>query len=122
MLKTMHSWILRLPCKEEGQFDVISRDQSLLNNLLESLTVSSLEDCFESCRLRIGCKSVNHKNTGENNCELNSKTAIEGSSGDLQPNASWTYYATNYSKKNVSESLRIIFLLLLRLQLRRKNA
>ncbi|XP_065069573.1 uncharacterized protein LOC135694676 [Rhopilema esculentum] len=101
LLQRAGSWILRLPCKEEGVFDVASPGYALYNRLLSTLTASSLEDCFENCRITKRCKSVNFKESGEGNCELNTQTKGNGNLVDFKTKDSWTYYATNYNKKNI---------------------
>eukprot|EP00795_Rhopilema_esculentum_P004277 gene4277-20474_t len=95
------SWILRLPCKEEGVFDVASPGYALYNRLLSTLTASSLEDCFDNCRITKRCKSVNFKESGEGNCELNTQTKGNGNLVDFKTKDGWTYYATNYNTKNI---------------------
>ena len=92
---------MRLPCKEEGMFDIASPGYALFNQLLSTLTASSLEDCFESCRITKGCKSVNFKESGESNCQLNTQTKEKVNPVDFKNRDGWTYYATNYNKKNV---------------------
>ena len=101
LLTRAGSWILRLPCKEEGVFDVASPGFALYNRLLATLTVSSSGDCFENCRVTKGCKSVNYKVSGESNCQLNTQTKEKVDPVDFKSRVGWTYYATNYNKKNV---------------------
>ena len=95
------SWILRLPCKVEGVFEVAFPGYALFNRMLATLTASSLEDCFESCRLSDGCKSVNYKVSGNDNCELNNEVSGKDDSAEFKNKDGWTYYATNYTNKNV---------------------
>ena len=82
-------------------FDVASPGYALYNRLLATLTASCLEDCFESCRLIDGCKSVNYKASGEDNCELNNQINGIADPADFRNRDGWTYYATNYNKTNV---------------------
>ncbi|XP_065069243.1 uncharacterized protein LOC135694427 [Rhopilema esculentum] len=100
-LRRAGSWILRLPCKVEGVFDVASPGYALYNQLLATLTASSLEDCFENCRVSDGCKSVNYKVSGDDNCELNNQINGSADPADFRNRVGWTYYATNYNKKNI---------------------
>ncbi|XP_065069241.1 uncharacterized protein LOC135694425 isoform X2 [Rhopilema esculentum] len=100
-LRRAGSWILRLPCKVEGVFDVASPGYALYSQLLATLTASSLEDCFENCRVSDGCKSVNYKVSGEDNCELNNQINGNADPADFRNRVGWTYYATNYNKKNI---------------------
>ena len=82
-------------------FDVAFQGFALHHRLLVTLTVSTSEDCFESCRATKGCKSVNYKVSGESNCQLNTHTKENVAPVDFKNRDGWTYYATNYNKKNV---------------------
>ena len=93
--------ILRLPCKTESNFSVISKDSKLLNHVLKTLTVTSVAQCFAECEIHKDCKSVNHAGTNSLNCQLNSKVKQEISSANFATTSpGWTYYATNYSSSN----------------------
>ncbi|XP_065069820.1 uncharacterized protein LOC135694874 [Rhopilema esculentum] len=101
------SWILRLPCKVEGVFDVASPGYALYNRLLSTLTASSLKNCFERCILSDRCKSVNFKESGENNCQLNTQTKENADPADFKSSDGWTYYTTNYTRKNIGSYCKI---------------
>ena len=98
-----HCWILRLPCKTESNFEVKLEGHILKNCVLEESSVTSVEQCFEKCENHAKCKSVNHKQAGENNCQLNSKLKEVSPAIDFAASSSWTYYATNHSRTNVCD-------------------
>ena len=98
--------IIRLPCEVEGVFDVVVKNHVLINNKIESYTVIDAQQCFEKCiNDHSDCKSVNHRQFGSNNCQLNSKIKEETNGSNFIIMDQWTYYSTNYSERNVSSAL-----------------
>ena len=94
--------ILRLPCKIEASFDVSAKDRALTNNVIKSYTVKNLQQCFDKCTDdHNDCKSVNHKQLGSHNCQLNNKIKEETKTSNFVIKEYWTYYSTNYSTKYV---------------------
>ena len=104
--------ILRLPCKVEATFDVVIEGRILINNVIKSFTVETVQECFENCiHEDSNCKSINHKRLGSDNCQLNNKIHEETTPSNLITNDQWTYYSTNYSTRYVSTSnLQIILM------------
>ena len=95
--------ILRLPCKVEASFDVVIEGRILVNNVIKSYTVESVQECFDKCSdEHSNCKSINHKRLGSDNCQLNNKIHEETTPSNLIINDQWTYYSTNYSTRYVS--------------------
>ena len=64
--------------------------------------MTSVKECFENCEIHSKCKSINHKEGGEKNCQLNDKLKEMARGNDFVANAAWTYYTTNYNTSNVS--------------------
>ena len=96
--------ILRLPCKVEATFDVVIEGRILINNVIKSYTVGSVQECFDKCSdEHSNCKSINHKRLGSDNCQLNNKIQEETTPSNLIINDQWTYYSTNYSTRYVSD-------------------
>ena len=94
--------ILRLPCKVEASFDVVIEGRILINNVIKSYTVESVQECFDKCSdEHSNCKSINHKRLGSDNCQLNNKIHEEIAPSNLIVNHQWSYYSTNYSTKYV---------------------
>ena len=94
--------IIRLPCKMEASFDVSATDRALINNVITSYTVTTVQQCFDKCTDdHNDCKSVNHKQLGSDNCQLNSKIKEEINASDFVVKDYWTYYSTNCSTKHV---------------------
>jgi len=65
-------------------------------------SVTEVEQCYEHCMNHDGCKSINYKDDGEKNCQLNSKVKEAASVNDFEEDGMWTYFATNYNTTNVS--------------------
>ena len=95
-------WVVQLPCKSETNFTVKVQGHVLRNHIIGERSVSKVEQCFENCENHEGCKSVNYKDGGEKNCQLNSKVKEVVSASDFAADGVWTYYATNYNTTNVS--------------------
>ena len=103
--------ILRLPCKIEATFDVAIEGRILINNVIGTYTVGNFQECFDKCsNEHSSCKSVNHKRSGSDNCQLNNEIHEETSPSNFIIKNQWTYYSTNYSTRYVSAlKLTIIF-------------
>ena len=102
LLFMVESWILRLPCKTEANFKIKVKDYSLANNIIHARSVPSVAQCFAECEKNNLCKSVNYKETGSENCELNNKIKEKADASNFIIRLQWTYYATSYDTKNVS--------------------
>ena len=81
---------------------MIVRGHVLKNCKIGESSVPEVEQCYEYCINHHGCKSINYKDDGEKNCQLNSKVKEAASVNDFEADGVWTYYATNYNKTNVS--------------------
>ena len=97
----VESWILRLPCKTEANFKIKVKDYSLANNIIDALSATSVAQCFADCENNQLCKSINYKETGSNNCELNNKIKEKVDASNFISRNQWTYYTTSYDAKNV---------------------
>ncbi|XP_065070147.1 uncharacterized protein LOC135695109 isoform X2 [Rhopilema esculentum] len=86
-------WILRLPCKTEANFTISAVGYALEHNVLMKLTLP-LDECRENCIYTAYCKSFNYKQSGLENCELNSETNVTKPTNLVQK-SNWTYFATN---------------------------
>ncbi|XP_065069819.1 uncharacterized protein LOC135694873 [Rhopilema esculentum] len=86
-------WILRLPCKTEANFNISAVGYALEHNVLMKLTLP-LDECRENCIYTAYCKSFNHKQSGLENCELNSETNVTKPTNLVQK-SDWTYFATD---------------------------
>ena len=74
----------------------------LINSVIARHSVSDTKECFEKCTDHNDCKSVNQKQSGLENCQLNNNTKLQANPSDFIANdMKWNYYATNYATKNV---------------------
>lgn len=108
LLFVVESWILHLPCKTEANFKIKVKDYALTNSIIHARSVTSAVQCFEECENNNLCKSVNYRETGNSNCELNNETKERVAASNFIIRSDWTYYATRYDTKNVC-CLREIF-------------
>ena len=95
------TFILRLPCKYEGHFSIKVHATKLINSLIARHTVKNVHECYEKCEANPGCRSINHRDFGDNNCHLSNKIKEEMISKNVVLEDFWTYYATDYNKSNV---------------------
>ena len=95
-------WIVRLPCKTEANFTVKVQGHILRNYVIGEGSALKVDQCFENCEDHHGCKSINYKDGGEKNCQLNSKVKEAVSASHFAADGAWTYYATDYNTANVS--------------------
>ena len=99
--------ILRLPCKTESNFEVIIKGHRLTNHVIEQSTVKTVHECYERCENQNGCKSVNYREFGDSNCELNKKFKESALVSEMEASDTWTYHSTNYSTVNVRSEFYI---------------
>ena len=93
---------MRLPCKTEANFTVKVQGHVLKNCIIGESSAAMVEQCFENCEDQQGCKSINYKDGGEKNCQLNSKVKEAALASEFGADGVWTYYATNYNTTNVN--------------------
>ena len=96
--------ILRLPCKTESNFDVIIDGRKLVNHLIGQKTVNTVDECYRSCEDQDGCRSVNFRQVGNDNCQLNKNIRETASESEFEVSDTWTYHATRHNKTNVSKN------------------
>eukprot|EP00794_Sanderia_malayensis_P007738 gene7738-8578_t len=94
-------FILRLSCKKEADFIIAKENHALTNSVIANATVASSGECVKECVINRGCKSINYKKSGENNCELNSKIRDNSTMQHFKERKGWTYASTDYTDLKV---------------------
>ncbi len=96
--------ILRLPCKEVGEFSVIKENFALPGHVIATFPSLTAAECEHKCLLNNQCNSINTEK-GDQTCELNSKAIIHLSTGEnaLVAKQNWIYKSTNYSETLVKQ-------------------
>ena len=107
----VNAWILRSKCKSEADFSNYVNNSILQGNVLTKGTVAEVQECFAMCIQHPSCQSVNYLDEALDNCELNSNIKENVLKRDFIAKQGWTYFATNYSVKNVSFRAFSLFLL-----------
>ena len=102
MLHAGTSFILRLPCKIESNFQVIVEGRKLANYVMKQVTVKTVNECYQKCEDQNGCNSVNYRGIGSDNCQLNKRIRETVQESNFEVSDSWEYHATNYNTTNVS--------------------
>ena len=102
LCRTGTSFILRLPCKSESDFQVKVVGRRLANHMIAQVTAKSVNECYQKCEDQDGCKSVNYRGTGGENCQLNKKFRETAEGSDFEVSDGWEYHATSYNTTNVS--------------------
>ena len=64
--------------------------------------MSTLQECFSLCIHHPSCQSVNYKEDALGNCELNDHLKENVLERYFKAMPGWTYFATDYTEKNVS--------------------
>eukprot|EP00794_Sanderia_malayensis_P008651 gene8651-9583_t len=102
--------ILRLPCKEVGEFTIVKDNLVLQGSIINTLSGLEDFDCEHECRMNPQCKSINIEKEGSKLCQLNSVSTGEISNGEsnLVAKFGWNYKTTNYSAKLIGENCQIL--------------
>ena len=101
LCRTGTSFILRLPCKSESDFQVKVVGRRLANHMIAQVTAKSVNECYQKCEDQDGCKSVNYRGVSSENCQLNKKIRETAERKDFEASDSWEYHATSYNTTNV---------------------
>ena len=107
------SYILRLSCKSESDFQVKVVGRKLANHSIAQVTAKSVSECYQKCEGHHGCKSVNYRGIGSENCQLNKKIKETAQESDFEVSDSWEYHATSYNATNVSNVYCYVFFVIL---------
>lgn len=103
MILTSEAIIVRLSCKQYGNFSVIHPGYVLQGSVIATFHFLSQQECKFECLMNIWCKSVNIENGGDERCELNDKTPEDITDNvTLSAKSTWTFITTNYSDPLVS--------------------
>lgn len=81
-------------CQSEGYFKAATKQARLINYVISSSDVQSLEDCVSACLNNGRCSSFNLQVSGFplHKCELNSKSRSSSRPGSLVRDDKYEYY------------------------------
>ena len=75
--------------------------RKLANHSIAQVTVKTVNECHKRCEGQNGCKSVNYRGVGSENCQLNKEIRETAQGSDFEVSDSWDYHATSYNTTNV---------------------
>eukprot|EP00794_Sanderia_malayensis_P017985 gene17985-19782_t len=101
--------ILRLPCKEVGEFTVAKDNFELQGSVVATFTNLQDFECEDKCRLNPKCKSINMEKEGSKSCQLNSASTGEIIPGGnaLVAKTGWVYKTTDYNSTLIGENCQL---------------
>eukprot|EP00794_Sanderia_malayensis_P017986 gene17986-19783_t len=101
--------ILRLPCKEVGEFTITKDNFELQGSVVASFTNLQDFECEDKCRLNPKCKSINMEKEGSKSCQLNSVSTSEKitAGNALVAKTGWVYKTTDYNSTLIGENCQL---------------
>eukprot|EP00794_Sanderia_malayensis_P017987 gene17987-19784_t len=101
--------ILRLPCKEVGEFTIAKDNFELQGSVVATFTNLQDFECEDKCRLNPKCKSINMEKEGSKSCQLNSVSTGEKITGEnaLVAKTGWVYKTTDYNLTLIGENCQL---------------
>eukprot|EP00794_Sanderia_malayensis_P017984 gene17984-19781_t len=102
--------ILRLPCKEVGEFTIFKDNFTLEGSVIATFPNLEDFDCEEKCRITPQCKSINIEKEGNKLCQLNSNSTWEYRNGEnaLTAKPGWIYKTTDYNATLIGENCQLL--------------
>eukprot|EP00794_Sanderia_malayensis_P017983 gene17983-19780_t len=102
--------ILRLPCKEVGEFTIFKDNFTLEGSVVATFPNLEDSDCEEKCRITPQCKSINIEKKGNKLCQLNSNSTWEYRNGEnaLTAKPGWIYKTTDYNATLIGENCQLL--------------
>ncbi len=98
--------ILRLSCKEYGNFSIVKENAVLQGSVLTTFAKATTAECEVKCLFNEQCNSINVEK-GDKTCELNGKSVADYGIGEKQlvTKNNWVYKSTSYNDIQVSISI-----------------
>ena len=93
--------VFRGQCQSEGYFKAATKHARLMNYVISSSNVQSLEDCVSECLNNRRCSSFNFQVSGFplHICELNSKSRSSSRPGSLIRDDEYEYYEVSHCEQ-----------------------
>ncbi len=88
--------ILRLSCKEYGNFSIVKENAVLQGSVLTTFAKATTAECEVKCLFNEQCNSINAEK-GDKTCELNGKSVTDYGIGEKQlvTKNNWVYKSTS---------------------------
>eukprot|EP00794_Sanderia_malayensis_P017988 gene17988-19785_t len=102
--------ILRLPCKEVGEFTITKDNFEYQGSVVATFTNLQDFECEDKCRLNPKCKSINMEKEGSKSCQLNSVSTSETitAGNALVAKTGWVYKTTDYNSTLIGENCQLL--------------
>ena len=88
-----------------ANFSIVKPKYALTEDILETYTYLSEDECENKCIEHRLCKSINTRNSTGENCQLSSKSTEDPFDNvTLSAISEWTYKTTDHKARNVNKS------------------